>query len=150
MKIGSLPCGRRSRNGICWLHRPSWPRWGPTWTSGATAQIGHLAGWQLFAGRAGIRGTLPAGLNPGGIFYRQLLDVLRKHVAAWTRIDSPHMQLRSVFVMASSAEGEREVQAAVDGFLQQSLVTELSELPWPGTAEAYLFKQLLVLRRGEP
>lgn len=114
------------------------------------AQISHMAGWQLFPGRAGVRGTLPAGLNPGGIFYRQLLDALRKHVAAWTRIDTPHMQLRSIFVMASSAEGEREVQAAVDGFLQQSLVTELLELPWPSAGEAYLFKQLLVLRRGEP
>ena len=42
------------------------------------------------------------------------------------------------------------MQAAVEGFLQQSLVDQLMALPWPTAAEAYLFKQLLVLHRGEP
>jgi hypothetical protein len=104
----------------------------------------NLAGWELFPGRAGIRGTLPNGLNPGGIFYRQLLDVLHKHVVAWPHLDV--FQLRSIFVMATSAEGQHEIQAAVDGFLQPNLVADLTALPWPSSAEAYLFKQLLVLR----
>ena len=114
-----------------------------------TALIRQLSGWELFAGRAGIRGTLPAGLNPGGIFYRQLLDVLRKHIAAWPRPDDQQLHLRSIFVMATSAEGQHEIQAAVDGFLQPALVADLSALPWPSAAEAYLFKQLLVLRGGK-
>lgn len=106
----------------------------------------NLAGWELFPGRAGIRGTLPAGLNPGGIFYRQLLDVLHKHVAAWPRPEGSQLQLCSIFVMATSADGEHEIQAAVDGFLQPALVADLTALPWPKAADAYLFKQLLVLR----
>ncbi len=108
-----------------------------------------LAGWELFPGRAGIRGTLPTGLNPGGIFYRQLLDVLHKHVAHWPRPEGSQLQLRSIFVMATSVNGQQEIQAAVDGFLQPDLVTELAALPWPTAADAYLFKQLLVLRGGK-
>jgi hypothetical protein len=115
-----------------------------------TPAIQTLAGWDLFAGRAGIRGTLPEGLNPGGTFYRQLLDVLRKHIAAWPKPEGAQLQLRSIFVMATSAEGQQEIQAAVDGFLQPELVADLTTLPWPSAAEAYLFKQLLVLRRGQP
>lgn len=113
------------------------------------APVRLLAGWEMFPGRAGIRGTLPTGLNPGGIFYRQLLEVLHKHVATWPRPEGSQLQLRSVFVMATSADGEHEIQAAVDGFLQPDLVTELATLPWPTAAEAYLFKQLLVLRAGK-
>ncbi|HEX4000732.1 MAG TPA: DUF6348 family protein [Pirellulales bacterium] len=114
------------------------------------APVRNLAGWQLFPGRAGIRGTLPAGLNPGGVFYRQLLDVLRKHIAAWPRAEGSQLHLRSIFVMATSAEGQNELQAAVDGFLQPALVADLTALPWPAAGEAYLFKQLLVLRTGQP
>jgi hypothetical protein len=113
------------------------------------APVRLLAGWELFPGRAGIRGTLPTGLNPGGIFYRQLLDVLHKHVAIWPRPEGSQLQLRSIFVMATSADGQNEIQAAVDGFLQPDLVAELAALPWPTAAEAYLFKQLLVLRGGK-
>lgn len=109
--------------------------------------VRHLDGWELFPGRAGVRGTLPTGLNPGGIFYRQLLDVLHKQVAAWPRAEG--FQLRSIFVMATSTDGEHEIQAAVDGFLQPTLVADLTALPWPKAAEAYLFKQLLVLRGGK-
>jgi hypothetical protein len=112
--------------------------------------VRKLAGWELFPGRAGVRGTLPEGLNPGGSFYRQLLDVLHKHVAAWPHPVDSQLRLRSIFVMATSAGGEHEVQAAIDGFLQPSLVADLTALPWPKAAEAYLFKQLLVLRAGKP
>jgi hypothetical protein len=38
----------------------------------------------------------------------------------------------------------------VDGFLQPALVADLTALPWPAAGEAYLFKQLLVLRTGQP
>jgi hypothetical protein len=115
-----------------------------------TSAVQSIAGWELFAGRAGIRGTLPAGLNPGGDFYRQLLDVLRKQIAAWPKPEAANLQLRSIFVMASSAEGQQEIQAAVDGFLHPALVADLTALPWPTAEAAYLFKQLLVLRRGRP
>ena len=47
------------------------------------APLRQLAGWDLFPGRAGIRGTLPAGLDPSGDFYRRLLDALRRQVAKW-------------------------------------------------------------------
>ena len=114
------------------------------------APIRHLAGWELYAGRAGVRGTLPAGLNPGGIFYRQLLDVLRKHVAAWPKPEGSQLQLRSIFIMATSTDGQHDMQAAIDGFLDAALVADLTALPWPTAAEAYLFKQLLVLRAGQP
>jgi hypothetical protein len=106
----------------------------------------RLGSWELFAGRAGIRGTLPAGLNPGGAFYRLLLDSLHKMVMRWTRPST--VAFRSVCLMATTAEGEPQVQAAIDGFVDESLTKELAALPWPRPPEPYLFKQLLVLRRG--
>jgi hypothetical protein len=105
-----------------------------------------LAGWDLFPGRAGIRGTLPPGLDPGGIFYRLLLESLYKTVAKWPRTNG--FTLRSIFVMATTAEGDPQVQAAVDGFVSEPLTNELAALPWPRPPEPYLFKQLLILRSG--
>ncbi len=105
-----------------------------------------LAGWDLFPGRAGIRGTLPPGLDPGGIFHRLLLESLYKTVAKWPRPNG--FALRSIFVMATTAEGEPQVQAAIDGFVSEPLTQELAALPWPRPPEPYLFKQLLVLRSG--
>ncbi len=105
-----------------------------------------LAGWDMFPGRAGIRGTLPAGLDPSGIFYRLLLESLYKTVARWPK---PEKQaIRSIFFMATTAEGEPQVQAAIDGFVDETLTGELLMLPWPRPEDAYLFKQLLVLRCG--
>lgn len=110
--------------------------------------IRQLAGWDLFPGRAGIRGTLPPGLDPGGIFYRLLLESLYKTMLQWPR--PAGFELRSIFLMATTAEGAPQIQAAVDGFVDQALIAELTALPWPQPTEPYLFKQLLVLRHGSP
>ena len=107
----------------------------------------RLGSWELFAGRAGIRGTLPSGLDPGGAFYRLLLDALHKMVMRWTRPSA--LAFRSICLMATTAEGEPQVQAAIDGFVDESLTQDLAALPWPRPPEPYLFKQLLVLRRGD-
>ena len=113
-----------------------------------TASLRRLGAWDLFPGRAGIRGTLPPGLDPGGIFYRLLLDAVHKTVAKWTRPSG--RVLRSIFLMATTAEGEPQIQAAIDGFVDEDLTAELTALPWPRPPEPYLFKQLLVLRHGGP
>jgi hypothetical protein len=112
------------------------------------ATIRQLAGWDLLPGRAGIRGTLPAGLDPGGIFYRLLIESLYKTVLKWPRPTG--FELRSIFIMATTAEGEPQIQAAIDGFVDEPLTGELAALPWPSPREPYLFKQLLVLRHGSP
>jgi hypothetical protein len=110
--------------------------------------IRRLSGWDLFPGRAGIRGTLPPGLDPGGIFYRMLIESLYKTVLKWPRPTG--FELRSIFIMATTAEGEPQIQAAVDGFVDEPLTGELAALPWPRPPEPYLFKQLVVLRHGSP
>jgi hypothetical protein len=50
--------------------------------------------------------------------------------------------------MYSAAEGEPDVQAAVDGFMSEPLSTRLKTLPWPESPNAYLYKQLFVFRGG--
>jgi hypothetical protein len=106
-----------------------------------------LAGWNFFPGRAGVRGTLPAGLQPDGAFHRALLAELHKFVSSW---DVPqHFTLRSIFVFYSSAEGKNEVEAAVDGAVDAALTERLQLLEWPREGEAYLYKQLFVFRLGE-
>ncbi|HEV2968690.1 MAG TPA: DUF6348 family protein [Pirellulales bacterium] len=106
----------------------------------------QLAGWDVFPGRAGVRGTLPPGLDPSGIFYRLLFESLYKVVLKWPRPTG--FELRSIFLMVTTAEGEPQIQAAIDGFVDEPLAQELSQLPWPRPPEPYLFKQLLVLRHG--
>jgi hypothetical protein len=98
----------------------------------------------LFAGRAGIRGAVPAGLQPGGAFYQQLLGTVHDAVAGWKVPTKP--TFRSVFVMANAAGAQREVQAAVDGFVDEKLTDDIRQLSWPTSKEAYFFKQLFVLR----
>jgi hypothetical protein len=105
-----------------------------------------LAGWDLFVGRVGVRGAVPAELRAGSSFYQQLLAGLRKVVAAWPA--PTRFELRSIFVMAMRGPGESELQAAVDGMVHQELGQSLGELPWPTGKEAYLYKQLFVLRGG--
>ena len=105
-----------------------------------------LADWDLFPGRVVVRGKVPAELRAGGAFYRSLLEHLRQFVAAWDAPD--RFTLRSIFVLATCAAEEREVQAAVDGMLNERLVETLSALPWPTSGETYLYKQLFVLRHG--
>jgi hypothetical protein len=105
-----------------------------------------IAGWAFFPGRAGIRGALPAGLETSGEFYRRLLGEFQKFVSKWPAADE--FELRSIFVMYSAAEGNAEIQAAVDGFMNEPLVAQLKALPWPEAANAYLYKQLFVFRGG--
>lgn len=112
-----------------------------------------LAGWQLFAGRAGLRGTVPAALHSGGSFYTLLLTALRDEVSRW---ETPRdFSLRSIFVMASAEGSERapnaapvEVQSAVDGFVSLELTERITALSWPAAAGAYFYKQLFVLRHS--
>jgi hypothetical protein len=106
-----------------------------------------LAGWKFFPGRAGIRGTIPAGLEAGGGFHRVLLGELHKFVSGW---DVPtHFSLRSIFVYFSSAEGKREAEAAVDGIVHEELTERIKYLDWPESDEPYLYKQLFVFRLGD-
>ena len=103
----------------------------------------QLAGWDFFAGRAGVRGQVPPELG-GGEFYLALLSRLRDAVAKW---DQPsRFELRSIFVLASVTGEGHEIQAAVDGLVDEELTGWLTRLDWPKSKDAYLFKQLFVLR----
>ncbi|MEX2142376.1 MAG: DUF6348 family protein [Pirellulales bacterium] len=111
------------------------------------AQPPVLAGWKFFPGRAGIRGSIPMGLEAGGAFHRALLGELHKFVSSW-EVPS-HFSLRSIFVYFSSAEGKREAEAAVDGIVHDELTERIKALDWPQSDEPYLYKQLFVFRLGE-
>jgi hypothetical protein len=106
-----------------------------------------LAGWKFFPGRAGIRGTIPTGLEAGGSFHPTLLGALHKFVSGW---EVPtHFSLRSIFVYFSSAEGKREAEVAIDGMVDEDLTERIKALDWPQSDEPYLYKQLFVFRLGE-
>ena len=108
----------------------------------------QLAGWDFFPGRFGLRGKMPAELDPSAPFYRSLLEILRAVVSNWEK--PPRFQLRSICLLASGSGEGLEVQAAVDGLLDEALTAQLAALPWPAGPDAYLYKQLFVLRcRGE-
>ena len=107
----------------------------------------QLAGWDLFAGRVGVRGSMPGALQSDSSFYQALWQAIARIAARWEK--PAGFQVRSIFVMASSQEGSSEVQAAVDGFVEPEANSILSQLPWPTGGEAYLYKQLFVLRSGE-
>ena len=106
----------------------------------------QLAGWDFFPGRVGVRGKMPADLEPSAGFYRSLLDALRSVVGGWE--PSPRFLLRSICLLVAGSPEGHEVQAAVDGLLDADLTTRLAALPWPTTTDAYLYKQLFVLRSG--
>lgn len=108
-----------------------------------TEEPSQLAGWDLFPGRAGIRGAVPPGLQAGGPFFAELLLALRSEVSNWP--DTDEFVLRSIFVMGSGGP-QPEFQAAADGFLSEPLTDAVANLNWPGGAEPYYFKQLFVLR----
>jgi hypothetical protein len=108
------------------------------------ATVQQLAGWDLFPGRVGIRGRIPGELRPGSEFYRALLEQLRQVVSKWER--QSRFELRSIYLMASCSPEGREIQAAVDGLLDEELAGLVTALPWPASAEAYLYKQLFALR----
>jgi len=106
-----------------------------------------LAGWKFFPGRAGIRGTIPPGLESSGAFHRVLLSEMHKVVSGW---ESPsELTLRSIFVYFSSAEGRREAEAAIDGMVDAEFTERLRLLDWPHSDEPYLYKQLFVFRHDD-
>ncbi len=104
----------------------------------------QLADWDFFPGRVGIRGKMPAELAPSAPFYRQLLHVLRGVVSGWEKPARP--TLRSICLLASGTAEGHEVQAAIDGLLDEGLSGQLAALGWPQGPDAYLYKQLFVLR----
>jgi hypothetical protein len=112
------------------------------------SQPQSLAGWDLFAGRVGIRGKVPPELRMGSVFYRALLERLRKVVAQWEQ--PSRFELRSVYFMAACGPEGSEVQAAVDGLVNDELIELFKTLPWPQSGETYLYKQLFVLRSQGP
>jgi hypothetical protein len=114
----------------------------------AAPQLQRLAGWDLFAGRVGIRGPVPAALRQGGPFYATLLERLRQLVSKWET--PPRFTLRSIYLMATCGAAGNEIQAAVDGMLDAELTQLVNDLPWPASGETYLYKQLFVLRHQPP
>jgi hypothetical protein len=106
----------------------------------------RLAGWELFAGRAGIRGPFPPELRAGSKFFGALVEKLRDTAAKWDRPSRP--QLRSMYFMATCGEGASEIEAAVDGMVDAPLAESLAGLSWPTSGDVYLYKQLFVLRGG--
>lgn len=106
----------------------------------------QLAGWAFYPGRVGLRGAVPPQMHVGQPFYRALLGVLRGVVAGWPMPD--RFDLRSIFVMATRDAGGCEIQAAVNGFVDSGLTEKLGRLDWPASTDAYLYKQLFVLRAG--
>jgi hypothetical protein len=48
--------------------------------------------------------------------------------------------------MAACGPEGREIQAAVDGLVNDELAHLIGTLPWPAGGETYLYKQLFVLR----
>ena len=50
--------------------------------------------------------------------------------------------------LVAASGTDHEVQAAVDGMVEAELTARLAALGWPRPAEAYLYKQLFVLRNS--
>jgi hypothetical protein len=115
-------------------------------TTRKTRQPPLLAGWDFFPGRLGVRGKLPPELDPAAAFYRSVLEVLRGVVSSWP--ETADFQLRSICLLVTASGGPPEVQAAVDGMLDAELTERLTALSWPTPAEAFLYKQLFVLRNS--
>jgi uncharacterized protein DUF6348 len=103
----------------------------------------RLAGWNFFPGRLGVRGKLPAELDPSAPFYRSVLGVLRDVVSGWP--EPKDFALRSICLLVTASGQDCEVQAAVDGILDSDLTAALAKLGWPRPGEAYVYKQLFVL-----
>ena len=105
-----------------------------------------LAGWNFFPGRLGVRGKLPPDLDPSAPFYRSVLEVLRGVVSGWP--EAGDFALRSICLLVTASGADHEVQAAVDGILDADLTAKLAGLGWRRPVEAYLYKQLFVLRNS--
>ncbi|HEX3727223.1 MAG TPA: hypothetical protein VHV08_13310, partial [Pirellulales bacterium] len=85
-------------------------------------------------------------LRGGGSFYRSLIEGFHKVVSKWE--EPKRFQLRSLYFMATCSADGTEVQAAVDGLVNEELGEVVAALPWPAAVDAYLYKQLFVLRSG--
>jgi hypothetical protein len=107
-------------------------------------KLQKFGAWELFPGQAGIRGAAPFDSASGAAFYRELFARLRKLAASWAK--PPRFELRSVYMLVTQAEGNFELQAAVDGYINEKLSASLANLPWPKSGPAYLYKQLFVFR----
>ncbi len=103
-----------------------------------------IGNWQLYPGRAGLRGTVPSDLQQGGQFHRSLLTAIARASNDWPTENSE--TLRSVFIVASGADQQTEIQAAFDGFVNEQLTAEIEKLNWPDASEAYFYKQLFVAK----
>lgn len=114
----------------------------------APAAPQRLAGWDVFAGRVGIRGKVPGALRADGAFSRALVGRLGQVVSQWER--PPRFTLHSTYLMATCGAELSEVQAAIDGLLNEELTALVRDLPWPTGCEAYLYKQLFVFRHQPP
>jgi hypothetical protein len=113
----------------------------------APAQPRQLAGWDLFAGRVGIRGPVPDALRSGE-FFRLLLARLARVVGGWDQ--PPRFTLHSIYLMATCGRDGTEIQAAIDGMLNGDLTALVEGLSWPAAGDTYLYKQLFVLRHQPP
>ena len=78
---------------------------------------------------------------------RAVLQTLRATAITWP--DPSRWELRSIYVMATAGPDGHEIQAALNGFVDQPLADQLSALDWPRPAETFLYKQLFVLRGGK-
>jgi Family of unknown function (DUF6348) len=107
-----------------------------------------LAGWDLFLGHVGIRGPIPGALRRDGPFYRSLLGQLHQIVSRWEL--PPRFELHSIYLMATCGLGQCEIQAAVNGLLNEELTRLVRGLPWPTEGETFLYKQLFVFRHQPP
>ena len=106
----------------------------------------QIQSWTVFPGRVGIRGAMPAELASGGSFYREIMQTLGGIAGAW---ETPsRFNVRSAFILCTRSPESQEVQAAVDGFVNEPLQAALAALPWPAGGETYLYKQLFVFRAG--
>jgi hypothetical protein len=79
--------------------------------------------------------------------YRDLLEVLRQTAMNW-ELPEGRQEFHSIFLLTSFGPEVRELQAAVDGYVNEALATALGALPWPVGDETYLYKQLFVFRAG--
>lgn len=149
-RVGSLGVGADRKTAVDaaiveWYRLAAAPLLSALADASAGAAPAVVAGWKLFASRPGIRGDVPRQLANDATFYRALEERLHAAIRGW-RAESRD-EFRSLFVMATSAAGAVEVQAAMDGFVDAKLTAAVAALPWPKTRQAYVYKQLFVARR---
>ena len=139
------PCGPPWPSGTCWPRPRCWPRWGRGRIRKARLPQ-QLAGWNCYPGRVGIRGRMPAELEPSGAFYRTLLAALRTTIGDWEQ--PARWTLRSICLSTSVTAEAQELQAAIDGLARHGPHRPTGRVAMAQGTEPYLFKQLFVLQGG--